>query len=303
MLIMEPIKETTRQDYTERMLKVLTYIQRHLDEDIRLETLADAACFSPYHFHRIFRGFVGESVKEHIRRIKLERAAQRLKQTDKSVIDIAFEAGYDAPEAFSRAFRHMFHVSPSQYRAAVQAVKGMPGRVHYSPDGTIEKVEFHTGKEQTMKVEIKDVQPMRVAFVRHVGPYPECGKAWETLCAWAGPNGYFQPGVQFIGLCYDDPDVTPSDKIRYDACITVEKFRPEGEIGAQIIEGGLYAMTTHHGSYMKLSDTYAALCGGWIIENGYEIRSLPSFEVYLNDPNETPEEELLTDVYVPIEKK
>ena len=155
-----------------------------------------------------------------------------------------------------------------------------------------------------MKVEVKEIQPIRVAFVRHVGPYNQCGTAWEKLCAWAGPKGYFQPGVQFIGLTYDDPEVTEPDKIRYDACITVdESCRPEGDIGVQCIEGGLYAMTTHHGSYSKMNHTYAALCGRWIPQQGYEIRSLPGFEVYLNDPNSTPEAELLTDIHVPIERK
>jgi len=139
--------------------------------------------------------------------------------------------------------------------------------------------------------------------VRHIGPYHECGKAWETLCMWAGPNGLFQPGIEFIGLCYDDPDITPAEKIRYDACITIDgDWHPEGKIGVQTIAGGLYAMTTHHGSYNKLSETYAMLCGQWAPANGYEIRSLPSLEIYLNSPEETPEEELLTDVHVPIEK-
>lgn len=301
---MEPVRQATRNDYTERMLEVLTYIQHHLDEDVSLGTLAEVACFSPYHFHRIFRGFVGESVSEHIRRIKLERAAQRLKQTARPIIDIAFEAGYDAPEAFARAFRQMFRLSPTGYRTANQVPRIPPGRVHYGVDGKTVRMNPQCRKEIRMNVEVKEIEPIRVAYARHVGPYHECGKAWEKICLWAGPKGYFQPGAQFIGLCYDDPDVTPPEKIRYDACITVdEACRPDGQIGVQTIEGGLYAMATHHGSYSRLNDTYAALCGRWIPQEGYEIRSLPSFEIYLNDPNSTPEDELLTDVYVPIEKK
>jgi AraC family transcriptional regulator len=301
---METIKEATKKDYTERMLKVFTYIQQHLDEDVRLETLAEEACFSPYHFHRIFHGLVGESVKEHIRRIKLERAAARLKQTDWQIIQIALEAGYEAHEAFSRAFRQMFKMSPTQYRAANQPFSASPANVHYHPDGRI--IKFNPWKKETqpVKAEIVELQPVKVAFVRHVGPYDQCGKAWEKLCTWAGPKGYFQPGVRFIGLCYDDPDVTPPDKIRYDACITVDdSCKPDGQIGIQTIAGGLYARTIHEGSYKKLSQTYAALCGRWIPQNGCEIRSLPGFEVYLNDPNSTPENELLTDVHVPVERK
>jgi AraC family transcriptional regulator len=99
---MKGLKKTTYRDYSERMLKVLVFIQRHLDEDVLLEELAEVACFSPYHFHRIFRGMIGESVKGYVRRLRLERAAQRLKNSARSITDIAFEAGYEAHESFTR---------------------------------------------------------------------------------------------------------------------------------------------------------------------------------------------------------
>jgi len=76
-------------------LRVLVHIQQHLDETIELDELAHIAHFSPYHFHRIFRGMVGESLMEHVRRLRLERAAHRLKFTDTSVTNIAFDAGYE----------------------------------------------------------------------------------------------------------------------------------------------------------------------------------------------------------------
>jgi AraC family transcriptional regulator len=285
------MKEDTQTTYKERILRVQLYIQNNLYEDLSLEELAQVACFSPYHFHRIFRGMVGESVAEHIRRLRLERAAQKLHQTTQSVTDLAFEAGYETVESFTRAFKNCFGAPPSQYK------KSHPTRQR------INRPIFQTQGDSTMDVQVKQVEPQKVAFVRHIGPYAECAAAWNKLCAWAGPKGLFQPGVQFIGLCYDDPDITPAEKIRYDACLTIDQdIKPEGEIGVQTIEGGLYAMATLHGPYTGLSDLYAQICGQWIPAGGYEIRSLPSFEVYLNSPEETPEEELLTDVYVPIEK-
>jgi AraC family transcriptional regulator len=109
-------------------------------------------------------------------------------------------------------------------------------------------------------------------------------------------------GAQFIGICHDDPDVTPPRKIRYDACVTVDDdFRAQGEIGVQKIAGGEYAMLTHHGSYQRLNETYAKIMGQWLPRSGRELRSTPCFEIYLNDPESTPPEELLTDVFVPLE--
>lgn len=285
------MKDDTKASYQERILKVLLYIQGNLCQSLTLEELANVACFSPYHFHRIFRGMMGESLAEHIRRLRLERAAQLLSQTDRSVTDLAFEIGYETVESFTRAFKARFGVAPSEYKKN----NGL---------WAINLPNFEMKGELTMDVQIKQIPPQRVIFVRHTGPYNECGKAWDKICTWAGPRGYFQPQVQFIGLCHDDPEITPPDRIRYDACITTESdAAPEGDIGVQTIAGGLYAMMTHYGSYTKLCETYAAICGQWAPANGYEIRSMPSIEIYVNSPDGTPEDELITDVYVPIEKQ
>jgi AraC family transcriptional regulator len=120
--------------------------------------------------------------------------------------------------------------------------------------------------------------------------------------AYMGAKGYLGPEAMMLGLCHDDPEVTPPDKIRYDACLTVEEdFRPEGEIGVQTIAGGEYAVTTHHGPYAELAETYAKLYGQWMPRHGFMPRSAPCFEVYLNDPEATEPEELLTDIYAPVE--
>ena len=68
------MKEETSEDYRARMLRVLVHIQQNLDAPLPLEELASIALFSPFHFHRIFRGLIGESVKEHVRRLRLERS-------------------------------------------------------------------------------------------------------------------------------------------------------------------------------------------------------------------------------------
>ena len=102
------MRPATVESYYERILRALVHIQEHLEDPLDLDTLARIACFSPYHFHRIFRGLVGETLADHIRRLRLEKAAQRLKSTERPVTDIAFEAGYAAHEAFTRAFRARF---------------------------------------------------------------------------------------------------------------------------------------------------------------------------------------------------
>lgn len=296
---------STADLYQQRILAVLVHIQRHLDEDLSLGELARVAHFSPFHFHRIFRGLVGESVKEHVRRLRLERAAMHLKQSDKSVLTIAIDAGYETHEAFTRAFSAMFGRPPSAFRRAQRekAESRAPSGVHYSLDH--EAREFHpvdTGGT-AMDVRIETLEPMKVVFTRAVGPYQDAAaKAWGTLCTWAGPRGLFGPATLMIGICHDDPDVTPPDKIRYDAAMTLNRpVGPEGEIGVQELPGGTYAVATHRGPYEKLSETWAQVCGQWLPSSGHAARNAPCFEIYRNNPQMTPPEQLVTDVYVPIE--
>ena len=98
----------TRQDYETRMNRVLEHIQGHLDEPLALDELAAVACFSPYHFHRIFSGMIGESVKSYIRRLRLERAAFALVHGTAPVTEIAFDAGFETHESFTT--RIQFHI-------------------------------------------------------------------------------------------------------------------------------------------------------------------------------------------------
>ena len=300
------MKTETRQIYSERILQVLVHIQQHLDDPLPLDELARVACFSPFHFHRIFKGLVGEPVKEHIRRLRLERAVYRIKENGQSILDIALDAGYETHESFTRAFRAMFNAAPSEIRRNHRAVldaKAASG-VHYQPEGKAPDFNPITGGGMAMDVRIKKVEPMRVAFMRHIGPYIECGETWGKLCAWAGPKGLFGPNTTVLGISHDDPEVTPPEKIRYDACITVgEEIQPEGEVGVQVIPGGDYAVITHKGPYEKLLETYQKLFGEWAPQSGRVVKQAACFEIYRNDPMKTAPEDLITDVYVALEPR
>jgi AraC family transcriptional regulator len=308
------IRPVTLRDYQRRLLRVLVHVQQHLDEPLALSDLAALACFSPYHFHRIFRGMVGESVKEYVRRLRLERAAGRLKAGELPVTEIALEAGYEGLEAFSRSFRSAFGTSPSRFRTEHRFSTSSPAVVFQNADrwGDIVPPWKIDGKPNgdarrvrqegdSMKVKIERLDPIRVAFMRHVGPYDKVGPTWDKLMTYLGKEGWLGGNLRCIGLCHDDPEVTPADKIRYDACVEIsEAFEPIGEIGVQVIAGGDYAVTTHFGSYNKLGDTYARLLGQWVPRSGRELRSAPCFEVYLNDPGSTRPADLLTDIYAPL---
>ncbi len=295
------MKEQSFQDYRQRILAVLVHIQSQLDGELGLEELAAVAHFSPFHFHRIFRGLVGESVKEHVRRLRLERAAHRLRHTGQSVTELALEAGYESLEAFSRAFHQLFGQSPSEYRAQrrVAAYGPAASGVHYAVEGAPDDFRPARQRAEPLAVRLETLPEMRVAFVRHVGPYEETDAAYVRLTAWAGRRGLLGAGAEVFGVAYDDPQVTPAERLRYDAALVVPpEIGPEGEIGIQTIEGGKYAVATHRGPYETLGESYARLCGEWIPRSGRELAAAPALEFYRNSPARAAPADLLTDIHL-----
>ncbi len=297
----ESHRPDTVNDHKQRILRVLVHVQQHLDEPLSLEALAEVACYSPFHFHRVFRGMIGESVKEHVRRLRLERAALRLKFSDEPIIRLAFDAGFETHESFTRAFTAAFEQTPSAFRKRHRAVAfpPVPSGVHYEPGAVTGDFSFQPSEESIMNVWIATLPPARLAFVQHIGPYDGVGEAWGKLMAWAGPKGLLGPRMRFFGLCYSDPEVTPPDKVQYQACLEVgPHVKPEGDVGVQDFSGGEFAAVTHKGPYRTLGEAYALICGQWLPTSGRALGPPPSVERYLNDPRSTPEKQLLTEVYM-----
>ena len=272
------MKASTEQDYHERIVRALLYIQEHLDDELELEQVAREAAFSSFHFHRIFRALVGEPLQTYVRRLRLERAARNLKQGAAPVTEIALEAGFETHESFTRAFGEMFGASPSAYRAGYRP-----------PD------------YGDVAAEVREFPAERLVFLRHTGPFHEVGAAWGRLMTWAGMRGLVGAATKWIGIVHDDPDVTPAEKLRYDAALTVNRaVEPEGEIGVTQFPAGSYATITHRGPYEQLGGSYQRIYGGWLPKSGYRLRDVPAFEQYLNSPQNAQPEDLLTVIHVPV---
>ena len=298
------MKATTRSFYEQAVQRAIEHIATRLDAALDLQTLARDACLSPFHFHRVFRGMVGETPLELIRRLRLERAAWQLSKTDARVTEIAFDAGYDTHEAFTRAFRACFSASPSGFRQRTLRRIELAAAcgVHFDPAGRVPAFIPRDSGGQHMNVDIVDLPDRRVATVRHVGPYNLIGQAFGTLGAIVGPAGLTShKDAQMVAIYHDDPDTTPPDRLRADAGLVVPEgiTLPPGLEEARI-PAGRYARTVHVGPYDYLGDVWARFMGEWLPNSGHRLGAGTSFERYLNTPMTTPKHKLETELYISI---
>src|SRR5215208_2710494 len=285
------MKPETESFYAEAVQGVIEQVASHLDEALALETLAAQACLSPFHFHRVFRGMVGETPIELGRRLRLERAAWRLLHSDSPVTAIAFEAGYETHEAFSRAFRVSYADSPSGFRRRAHARIELAAAngVHFSEDGRIQAFIPRDSGGGTMDVEIRKFPALRTGTVRHVGPYMQISEAFARLGEIAVPARLFEhPDAMMVALFHDDPDTTPADELRSDAAVVVPSHiaLPDG-LAEQWIPNGEYASAMHVGPYEQLGDVWARFMGEWLPASGRRLGPGVSYEVYHNTPQDT----------------
>ena len=303
-----PKHKTTWNDYQERILRVLRHIQEHLDEALDLEELARVACFSSFHFHRVFAAMTGETIADHVRRLRLERAAMELRSGAKQVIQLALDAGYEAHEAFTRAFKAAYGVSPAEYRRATGpiAIRDAPSGVHFRPGVPLTTFNTNHITTKVMKVITKKIRPMRVAYLRHVGPYEDTKQTWFDLMARQSADKQIRKRSVFIGIGHDDPSVTPAAELRYDACITVDgDYEAKKPVELQTIVGGDYAVAKNC-PVGKIKDAYAYLFGKWLARSSRELRPAPSFIVLVDAQDVVARKKQrvdIFDIYVPLQPK
>jgi AraC family transcriptional regulator len=295
-------------EYHSRIDRAIAYVNCHLAEPLTLEILADAAYFSPFHFHRIFSMLVGETPGDFINRLRLERAANLiLAQDRRSLTDIAFLCGFSSSSVFSRSFRRHFGMSASEWskKCKVKSKNGeeilstlpyLGSAIHAFPS-TLERSTI-------MKVEIIHRPSYHVAYVTNLGGYDtvKIGAAWEKLCRWAQANGLMNNETVMIGVSYDNPDITPADRCRYYACLTIPSgITPGNGIGTMDISDGKHAVFHFVGTAEEIAGAYRDLYGSWLPQSGYQPTHAPCYEVYHQTPETHPQKRFVMDICMPVQ--
>jgi AraC family transcriptional regulator len=280
-------KPLTARDYHRRIELVIAHIGAHLDDPLDLDGLAAVACFSPYHFHRIYRSLIGETASETMRRLRLHRASGEIVQSKTPVARVARRAGYGSVAAFTRAFAAAYGVPPAQYRRR--------GRL------MVPSTEPDAPENAMYPVAIKTLPPVQLLTLPHRSPYVEIGAAFERLFALAGGRGLMVPETRSLGVYYDDPAAVPAAKLRSAAGVTVPAgTKAEGPAELIDLQGGRHAVLTHQGPYAELENAYRWLYREWLPKSGEEPADRPIFEEYLNNPRTLPPKEWLTAVCLPL---
>jgi AraC family transcriptional regulator len=285
-------QQTSRTDYSARLERVMTWLVAHLDDALDLNRLADVACMSPYHFHRIYHAMRGETAAETVRRMRLHRAAVELANGEKSLTRIAQRAGYGSQEAFSRAFKAAFGTPPARYRASA-----VPTAMHCGTEELMDLLDI----AMNYTAAIQELPPVSVASLEHRGDYRAISGVFGRLVATAGGLGLLRPETRSFGIYHDDPSATAVKVLRSQACISVpEDWAASGELQRDEIRGGRYAVTTHIGPYVELQRLYAWLYGSWLAQSGEETADAPCIELYVDDARTVPPAELRTQIWLPL---
>lgn len=299
-------------DYLERINKVIKYIEENYAEKISLDSLAEASHFSKYHFSRIFTSIMGETPISFVTKIRLQKAILELKETTKSIADIANGCGFESISTFNASFKKYYQTTPSDWRKSTTKdsnILGEKGKIQEEiakpPCYSIESKNSFLRRIWTMNITLKQLPDMEVAYVRHVGSYLETYHAWERLGMWSNSKGLYPTEQFFIGISLDDPNVTEEHECRYDACVTLPaNFVKKSEDGIDFkrLSGGTYALYQFYDTIDKLAIAYQTIFGQWLPNSEYDADDKPCLEFCMNNPAMDPDGKAKVDLYIPLKQ-
>jgi AraC family transcriptional regulator len=282
-------KRGKQMNYEDRINKVIDFIGLNIDSELTLEQLSEVACFSKHHFHRLFTAYVGLSLQQYIKWLRLKRAAYQLNAyKDRKIIDIALSSGYESHESFARSFKKSCGVTPNDFRK--KANWDLWNKPPYS---------LQTRGRHKMNVTIKHIPAKRLAILEHRGDYNKLGETVDRMRNWIVAQTVDlrpKPDTRY-GFAYNDPRTTEAEDFRFDIAVAVPNLvKIDGEIKEQSLPEGRYAVAIHKGARINLGDTIDSMYADWLPSSGEELADLPCVFCFQNLEQDVADTELITDV-------
>ena len=264
------------QNHHARMQRVLDHIDRHLDDDLDLDALSSVAAYSKFHFHRQFTATFGLSVHRYIQLARMKRASSRLGYADaESVTDIAMDAGYDAPDAFARAFRQRCGQSPSSFRKSPDWGSWL---MAFGPlDNARRKLMQIIFTEDD--VTIREVPPTPVAIMEHRGDRATLGDTIQRFIAWRKAAGLSPETSPTFNVFRSERCPAVAADYSMDICVGTDQpiAADDRQMKAGVIPGGRCAVLRYPGNTNNLEPAALYLYREWLPASGEEARDFPIY--------------------------
>jgi AraC family transcriptional regulator len=293
-------------DYVERVNRAIDHIVRNLAQPLTLEEVSKAACFSPFHFHRVFKGLIGETLKQFVKRQRLERALYLMSHAPKrSLTDIALDCGFSSSSDFSRSFKQRFGSSPSAFdlESFRDARRNEFERAHADPSGATYLPRLPAGANPDgFEVRLRDLPARTVAYIRVLDPFREgvAIAAVHRLMAWATERG-LQDG-QWLGYMWDEPEIVALERCRYDVGLVVPDLEPAGEVGRFEFPPMRVAEVRISGGLDLETRAIDWLYNTWLPRSGCMPDDQPAFESWVGRPFAHGYEHFEIDCQLPIKR-
>jgi AraC family transcriptional regulator len=281
-------RAATPQTYLQRVNRAIEHVVSRLAEPLRLEDVARVALLSPFHFHRIFRALVGETLGDFVKRLRIDRALVMMAHAPRSSLTkIALDCGFSSSSDFSRCFKQRFGVPPSAFdiqlwrsthRADLEEIVRQ-----WAEQLPINRLPPRQNPD-CFKVRIRNLPVRTVAYIRVRDPYhgDAVVQATMRLIAWAERHGLADG--QWLGYQWENPEIVSLEACQYQVAVEAEHFIPKGEIGKFTFPPMLVAEVELRGGLDLELRALQWLYGSWLPRSGYVPDDQPVFEAWIGRP-------------------
>jgi AraC family transcriptional regulator len=299
-----------KQEYIEPVNKVIRYIEQTIDKEFSLEDLASVACFSPFHFQRVFKAVMGESPKQYIKRLRLEEAARILTfQPELNILEVALRVGFQSLEAFSRAFKDYYTISPNNYRKLEEIERININQIPYVKN-IVEnetKIEISLPSKNLefndLLIEIVKRPTQKCVYLQTTLQSPQIIKgSFKKIKQWSEAHEIFSDDTIVFGIIKDYPIFTSIEKCRYLTCVSVKTLtKTSGLVSYLEIPSTRYASFNINGGFHEIIKLVSYIVHNWLPQSGYKLKLEPILQFPESDPTITNFNENSYKIFVPVE--
>ena len=289
-------------DYLKRIEKALLYIEKNIKRKITLEEVAKEACFSYFHFHRIFMTIIGDTLGNYIRKRRLTLSSGDLIYTNRDIIEIALNYCFESHEAYTRSFKQVFGVSPWQYRKnRINKMIGVKNQL------TIKEIK-HLDNGITKEPDIQCIDELKIIGIRGLTSLKNnrIKSVWDNFMKRIDEIKNRINYPDSYGICennenYNLNDFTEDTEYYIFTGVEVSNFDfIPVDMDTKIVKKGKYAVFTHKGNVEDLRITYDYVWGTWIFKTDLELDNRDDFELYGKNFYGRENKNSSIDIFIPV---